>query len=457
MKKIALYILLAAGLSSCKKFLSQEPYNRISVEDIFKDFEGARTVLVGCYDAFKSINYYMRDFYVFPEVTGGNIRYARSTSLVLQQSYQFENSPANNDLSDFFKVGYNLLYRCNTIIENVERVQDADTFKTNRMLADAYLMRALVHFDLVRVFAQAPGFSNGANHPGIIIRPQNTAIIEPQGTPVAVNAVYELIFRDCERAIPLYNNSVDIYNAGNARTYLSADAARALLVRAHLYNKNWTEVISYANQLITGNRYPLLFNSGYVNAWRGKNVLSESVFELAYGIRTGGSLGDFYNPLRDAGYLAATTDLLNLFAPGDVRGQSTMFVPAVKEGTTRYFTRKYQGANDSANNIRLFRISEVYLSRAEAYAENGNLTAALQDLNLIRRRANPSVTDFTSTEAADVLREILAERRRELCFEGHLFFDLSRRGNSVVRQDCTGTFCQLNYPNERFAVPFPVF
>lgn len=457
MKRFVIILLLFSTLISCKKFLEQEPYNRLSVNDIFKDFEGARTVLVGCYDALKGINYYMRDFYIYPEVAGGNIRYARSANLILFQSYQFANSPADNDMADFFKVAYNLLYRCNTIMENIGNVQNTDTLRTNRMLADAYAIRALVHFDLLRVFAQAPGFTSGATHTGIILRPKNTAIIEPQGQPNNVREAIEMIIQDCERALPLYQNSVDIYGAGNSKSYFSADAVRALLVRVHLYSQDWNAVIARSNELINPNRYPLIGNAAYVNAWRGKNVLVESIFELAYGIRAGGSLGDFYNPQRDAGYLAATTDLLQLYEPGDIRGQSTMFVTAVRDGATRFFTRKYQGANDSANNIRVFRISEVLLSRAEALVETGNLTAALDDLNRIRRRANPNAPNFTSTSAAAILDEILRERRRELCFEGHLLFDLSRRGRSVVRTDCIGTACNLTYPDARFAVPFPIF
>jgi hypothetical protein len=178
---------------------------------------------------------------------------------------------------------------------------------------------------------------------------------------------------------------------------------------------------------------------------------------LAYGNRIGGSLGDYYNPIRDLGQLAASDDLLNLFDAGDVRRKESMFISAVKDGKTWFFTKKYLGVNDSANNIRLFRISEVFLSRAEAYAELNNLPGALQDLNRIRKRGNPAATDFTATEQNVVINEILNERRRELSFEGHLFFDLTRKGKGVVRTDCTGLNCILPYPDPRFAIPFPIF
>jgi starch-binding outer membrane protein, SusD/RagB family len=458
MKKITYIILLLTVLSSCKKFLQEEPYNQIALEDIFKDFEGARTVLVGCYDQLKDFNYYLRDISVYPDMAGGNIKHARASSQFQLESYRFQNTDqaSANNLSNFYTSAYNLLYRCNSVIENVNRVQDADNSKKNRMLADAYAIKAMVHFDLVRLFAQAPGFSAGAAHRGIILRKVNTPVIEPTGNPSTVKEVYDQIIEDAEKAIQFYNTSVDIYD-GSAKIWLSGDAVKALLTRVHLYNKNWQQVITYSTQLITPNAYPLISNTAYATAWRGKGLLTESIFELAYGNRIGGSLGDYYNPARDQGQLAATDDLLNMFSSDDVRSKNSMFVSAVKEGKTWFFTKKYQGVNDTANNIRLFRMSEVFLNRAEAYAENNDLVNALLDLNRLRKRADPLAADFVSADKDAIINEILNERRRELCFEGHLFFDLSRSGKSIVRTDCSGSFCNITYPDPRYAVPFPVF
>lgn len=458
MKKTILSFCLLVSLAGCKKFLQEEPYNQISLDDIFKDFEGARTVLVGCYDQLKGTDYYLRDLSVYADITGGNIKHSRASNQFMLETYNFQNNPQSisNNLSNFYTTAYNLLYRCNTIIENISRVTDADSLKKNRMLADAYAMKALVHFDLVRVFAQAPGFTTGAVHTGIIIRKVNTAVIQPQGTPASVKEVYDVIVADAEKAIQLYNNSIDIYN-GDSKVWLSADAVRALLTRVHLYNKNWIQVISHASQLINSNAYPLITNSSYVASWRGKNKLSESIFELAYGNRTGGALGDYYNPISNLGQLATTDDLFNLFDPNDVRSKNSMFISAVKEAKTWFYSKKYLGIGDTANNIRLFRISETILSRAEAFAENNDLTNALVDLNRIRKRGNPAAADFVSSDKNTVINEILNERKRELCFEGHLFFDLSRRGRNILRNDCIGSNCNLTYPDSKYAIPFPVF
>ena len=111
--------------------------------------------------------------------------------------------------------------------------------------------------------------------------------------------------------------------------------------------------------------------------------------------------------------------------------------------------------NDSANNIKVLRSSELYLNRAEAYAESNNLDAALADLNVIRKRANPAAIDFVSTDQQLVIDEILTERRREFCFEAHTFFDLSRKKKNLIRTDCVSAACSFTYPDSRYANIIP--
>jgi hypothetical protein len=260
-----------------------------------------------------------------------------------------------------------------------------------------------------------------------------------------------------DSAIALYNRSVNIYPTGSPKTWLSADAVKAMKARVYLYKDDWTNAIALATELIGSNRYPLMTTNQYVASWSGKNISSESIFELAFGNSTSGGLGDYFNAastLRQQ--FAATTDLLNLYSTGDVRGQNSMFTSRTINGSPFFFNRKYQGMSDSTNNIKVIRASELYLIRAEANAKAGNLTPALADLNVIRRRANPAAANFTSTDPQVVINEILAERRRELSYEGHLFFDLARNKRNLLRMDCSVATCSFTYPNVLYAYPIPV-
>jgi hypothetical protein len=168
------------------------------------------------------------------------------------------------------------------------------------------------------------------------------------------------------------------------------------------------------------------------------------------------AFGENFNTANTTtGYMATSNDLLNLFAPNDVRGRSTMFVQRSISGQQGIYSLKYNGTSDSANNHKLIRISELYLNRAEANAEADNLTAALADLNTIRLRANPASTALPLMPKQEMLDSIFVERRRELCFEGHLFYDVVRKKKNLVRQDCTGSNCTINYPSSLFACPRP--
>ena len=116
---------------------------------------------------------------------------------------------------------------------------------------------------------------------------------------------------------------------------------------------------------------------------------------------------------------------------------------------------------NSFNDVRLFRVAEMYLTRAEATVRNeGDFTSALSDLNALRTQRIANYTDETST--AGLLNRILLERRRELAMEGHRWFDIRRdmdRSNiGVIRgNDCLApaTRCTLEAGNFRFILPIP--
>ncbi len=458
----ALILAVLSTSMGCRKFLETESGNRISIDQIFEDFEGARTTLVGCYDNLKESTYWQRTFTLYPEVTGGNIRFSRSNDPFLLISYNFNNTTlaSQNDMTSFYQIAYNTIYRANNVIAFADKAADASIAQRNRMRADAYTFRALAHFDLVRVFAQPYNFSSGATHAGIALRLTNTAGDEPIPAPNTVAEVYNQIVQDLDSARLLFANSVDIYAGGAAQSWLSADAAAAFLCRVELYRGNHARAEALATALIASNRYALIPNAAYAQSWRrgsSINMDREAIFYLF--ARTDinqASYGDNFNPGNTVfGYMAGSKDLFQLFAANDVRDTSNLFTKRIQSGTTYFYTNKYQGQNDSANNQKLIRMSEIYLNRAEARAKQNNLSGALSDVNTIRARANPQAAPWVINNSSVLVDSILNERRRELCFEGHLFFDLMRNGKSIVRTDCIGSNCNVAYPSPLFACPRP--
>ncbi|MCG8578419.1 MAG: RagB/SusD family nutrient uptake outer membrane protein, partial [Bacteroidales bacterium] len=113
-----------------------------------------------------------------------------------------------------------------------------------------------------------------------------------------------------------------------------------------------------------------------------------------------------------------------------------------------YFTRKFQ----DNPGYPVIRMSEIYLIRAEAAARLGLNEEALSDLRTIQARAGATL----STEADDILEALFIERRKELCFEGHLLFDIARFQKNVVREEgCAAKLCNLSYPSNFYILPIP--
>lgn len=452
---VAFFIIALSSLG-CSKFLETPVQNNVTVDDIFKDFEGARLTVVEMYNSLRGVNYYMRDMYLYADVTGGNIKFSRTSGAVLLQTYNFQNDAGSTDLRNLYTQAYKLIYSANNVLENIGRASNATVQQRNRLVADAYVFRALTHFDLVRIFAQPYTFSNNGAHPGIVLRLRNASVTEPIPDRNTVNEVYAAVLADLDSAIARYANSVNVYVSSSEKIFFSANYANALKARVNLYKEDNAAAVANASSVISNTQYALTTNANYVNSWRGTTNMTESIFEIDCSNIIGTGIGNFFNPFVPSNLnlqMAATTDITNLFQSGDVRGVNTLFTNPVNGFI---YTRKYQGTADSINNIKLMRLSELYLTRAEAQVKQGNITAALADLNIIRLRANPSAVPFSSANLADVLAAILLERRRELCFEGHLFFDIARNKQNLVRTDCASPTCSFSFPNSNFASPIPI-
>ncbi|WP_416437534.1 RagB/SusD family nutrient uptake outer membrane protein [Phnomibacter sp. MR] len=461
-KYISILLLMAIATSGCRKFLEQEPYNRLSVDDIFKDVEGARTTLIGCYDNLKETGHYLRNFGLYADIAGGNIKYGRATVQPFLNTYNFTNTNAVdlNDLAPFYQVAYNTIYRANNILEYINKIADATQPQRNFLMAEAYSLRALSHFDLVRVFAQPYNFTPDASHKGIVYRRQNTGANVVIGEPATVKEVYTQLVSDLDSARLLYKNGASIYAGGNANSYMSYNGATALLCRVMLYMQNWSSANALATELISSNQYGLISNGSYVNSWQraaSPNMDQEAIFLLF--ARTDvnqSSYGENFVPNNtNIGNWVATTDLLNLYEATDVRSTNSMYNAITTSGVTNWYTKKYNGINSTSNNQKIIRISEVWLNRAEARAQADDLTGALSDLNRIRQRGNAAAPALALTNKQQVLDSIFVERRRELCFEGHLLFDIVRQKRNLIRNDCTGANCSIIYPSPLFVVPIP--
>jgi tetratricopeptide (TPR) repeat protein len=461
MKKYTLsFCLLLLSLAACRDFLNREPVDQVSNDEALRNIEGLRTALIGAYEGLSAPDYYRRFMLAYPEFAGGNLRIntrasANITVVTFNNIYQFTNTAQdNNIMTRAYGSIYQAINRSNNIIQALPNITSGTAAERQSILGEALCIRALAHFDALRLYAQAYRFSPDASHIGIAVLRRTPGTLEyPRRS--SVREGYALVIEDLQQAIALL--PIQAPRGGNAKAWWTRYAAQALLARVYLYMGQWQEAFEAADEVLRQGGYQLVGHSSFLEQW-GKpgNNNPEIIFELdlsAVPNIANGTTPQLYGTGNEQPIGVASTDIINLYNTADIRGRDFL-MPT--NGSGDVLSAKFPNTLGNTVNLPLLRLAELYLIRAEAAAELGNETQALSDLNTLRQRANPAAALLNQSGEA-LKAEIQLERRRELAFEGHLLFDLTRRGQSLFRNDCNSTItrCNINYPSTLFVLPIP--
>ena len=465
-KKIIITILAITSftVTSCKKFLETEPFNQTGKNTLFETVEGAKMAMSGVYN--RTLEYYKQDFAMYGDVTSDNLLRNPKTVTMLNQ-FNFQNSTSDDALAvgDIWLNIYATLNNTNNIIAALPGLKSKFPEQVNTLdsiSGQALALRALFHFDLCRVYAQSYNFTSNAAHDGIpiVLKTPSPGQLIPRNT---VKEVYDQIITDLTNALPLLQKHAN----ATAQTGMSYQAALALLSRVYLYKQDWTQCLNYANMVIADKRYQLADPEGYLDAFlvtRPHNQTGTKV-EVIFQLTSAGlpndntAIATIFSSA--AAEYSASAKLRNLFDSDDIR-LTTMFNVSIKPDDTnfgKYITKKYADGVISAVTppaIQVVRLSEVYLNRAEALYNLQRYSEAAADVQLISRRAHPDRPITVTATGTELGRQIADERNRELCFENHRFFDLSRHKENITRgADCNANTCLLIYPNNKFVLPIP--
>lgn len=462
MKLYTTLILLFTMLtfSSCEKLLDKEPTDKVSIEDLFKDVAGAKTALAGAYSSLLSSSHYQLNSMVYQDLLGGNIKYSQLVTMRLDGIYNAVQSASDSQMSATYTQLYNEINNVNNILQYTPSAEGKTSDKV-RIVAEAKCLRALLHFDLLRTFSRPYNYTANGSHPGIVINLTPRLVGDLSAARSTAADSYKAVITDLEEAISSFDaTNVGTLANGYKQNYFTVSSAKALLAKVYLYANNWDKAYALADEVIKSNQYTLLTGAAYVSSWAGRVPSSESIFEIPVeATASGTSLGSYYS-LADNTYrqYAATNDLLGLYSNTDVRRSSSLFTSMTINGNLFYFTLKYATGGTTATPVKLLRLSEVYLIRAEAAAEKAtpDFTVANADLNVIAKRADAAAATVNYTDKTILINAIMLQRRKELAFEGNLLFDLMRKKTAVTRTDCTaGAACNLAADDYRLVMPFP--
>ncbi len=452
MKKINIFLvgILLIGFSSCNKdFLDFPPTNQTNAETSIETAADAKVMMAGLMRNMTSSSYYGRDFIMYADAKGGDLTvYSRGRGL--DGLYSFDHSPTVGSYSGFWNQIYFCIRQVNNLLENIEKLQVAGSLENfDNVKGQALTARAMMYFDLVRLYGKTYLHEKSAfGVPNIT----KTLDAYAQSLRATVEENYTQILKDLTDATPLLAKA-------KANGFINYYANAAMLARVNLNMGKNSEALTAAQEVINTTAYSLYSNSNWVSSWTTA-FGSESIFEL--GIYP--SEGDLGNSslsmyLRRKGhgnsnalgfFMASDYFLDRLKAdPNDVRWG----VMSNDEISSSHMGASYKYSGDvaikgdgkttpTAVNIKVIRLSEMYLIAAEA-ALPTDKTLAAGYLNKIRSRA-PNLAP--ATEATINIDMILEERSRELFTEGHRYFDLLRLNKTITFNDELGGVPIANRP-----------
>ncbi len=442
--------LLGFSFSSCSDFLEQNPQTDLSENDFYKTADDILSAVNGAYSSLQEGDIY-GNWYVFGEIPSDNTRNQLSGSVTTQNEFdQFYIDTQNSMIASFWKAAYKVINRTNTVLGRIDGIE-INAELANRYKLECKFIRALMYFNLVRVYGDVPLVLKE-----ISISESYDILREPKEN------VYNQIIDDLKEAQGL---PVSYSTAEDGRA--TQGAAKALLADVYMTLHKYAEAETILAEIINSGRYSLLENTpGSLNIDGYKNVFSpvnhnskEGIFEIQFlkgGYGEGSNYANNFAPENSGTNVVAVggtggnnipeMDIYNAYEEGDLRRDFSMSLGYYDNRKnnewveSRYVCKfmdvPYQN-NDASNNYPVIRYADVILMYAEALNQNGKTAEACKYLNMTRRRGfgyqttETSPVDLQTTDKAQFALMVEQERRVELAFENHRWFDLIRTGRAV--------------------------
>lgn len=447
--------ILAASLSSCvNDWLDVAPSDGTDADAALTSSSDLAAARTGMYAALKGnsnlVDYYGQQFFVYGDVHAGddyqynNIGGSNRASFYYDMNYQtaseFSSSTSSSNVA--WKSPYIVIGRANRIIAAAEggALSDAAEAKAtiDQYAAEAKVLRALAHFDLVRIYGKPYTEDQGASL-GV---PLVTGVLESNAKPArsTVAEVYTQVVKDLTEAI-----SSNALATETEPGYVSVWGAKAILSRVYLNMGDYDNALSVAEDIIKNSGAALWTRDQYLKAWdAGTPNESEFLFRLnVSGSTDNNDLNGIGNLQGRDGYkeMVATKKFVDMLSADANDVRNDMFLPATADkevaafGTNKVYLNKLRGQGGNLRNVTIIpiiRLSEVYLTAAECAFRTNDKAKAVEYLNDLVKNRTTSASAL-ATESDITLDRILIERRKELIGEGQRYFDALRNNETITR------------------------
>lgn len=455
MKKIVYNIIIVLAIFSCSD-LEVLPDGVNTADNLFETEDDAEAAVNAVYSSLQTADIYNQFMEAIQSQGTDDAEwgFGRNTSNVNKlQMDKFEFDASSDLILRFWKVHYRNINRANIVIKRVGTMDINQELK-NRFLGEAHFVRALMYFNLVRLYGAVP----------MVTEPTESL----DGLSVArssTDLIYQLIIED----LTFSRNNLPLQYGAENYGRATKGAAIGLLAKVYLTNNQFTEAKNLTEEIINLGIYTLWAN--YIDVFDIANEnIKESIFEIQF-TSTGDAINSvsssfqgFFKPPAQVlppapgefsgfGDNPVTKNHFDIYTDGDERKDvNVLFVSGAPSSIQfPYYVNKYQdpdavSVQDGGNNYYILRYADILLMYAEAINElNGPTIEAYDAFNKVRRRAygfpinSISTADLISGLTKEQFQDSLElERRREFAFEGQRRFDLLRWGklkDAVEAQD----------------------
>lgn len=422
-RKFSLLPVLALGAScclpSCDSYVDLTPLGTLTVDSVYTYYELVANPMR---------SYYPSSFaYLSDDLWPKESKIIGSESTSMDGILFTANEAAERSLlsdNNLYENMYSDILRCNLIIDNVDHVPGSEAIRTLAK-AEARTFRAWNHFIAVCTFAKAYTEATAATDGGVCIMEHYDLEAKPVKSTVA--EVYDFVIAELEAVVPLLEETpFNIYHPSRAYGY-------ALLAQVYLFHRDWEKARIAALEALRLNSslvdYNEINDNGGIARYRvyadANNPEVLSYMWLASGWTA--EAATYYN------YGVISPELVNLFEPNDLR-YSLFFRQSGSTISLYYDAGSGAAIWTPATTTARFcymavgmRTAEVYLTLAEAYARQGDIASATDYVNRLRSKRLTGVSAIAQPDSQQAMMEqIILERRKELLFGFHRFFDLKR-------------------------------
>lgn len=504
--RIMTLLLSVLSLGACSSWLDIEPEGEVTSKKLFGTGDGYRTVISGIYRAMSGSNLYgvqlqfgLLDCVSQQYTWSWDYSMGSSTTNIYKEAkaYNYANTALKKAIEAIWLDGYNVVANANNLIQNLEK-ENGDKFaggemERNMIMGEAYACRALMHFDLCRMFAPAPIEKESGNYLPYVDEYPN---IQPMSidVPTFLNKVVD----DLKKALELtaeFDTSplgISVNSSANARFFGQLDygmegyqkertlddfylgrgyrlnhyAIMALLARVYQYMGQDQQAFDYAKQLMelkalgtAGSSYDMFSNDDHGSLWtelensNDTKVRSNLIFALynenayvEYGISsyfkkkvTDNNAGQWFVLDLTNQEIFNNPDTGADEREGDLRGSRQLFSPEYSSFSSNsdFISAKWYPSETedirkkNLQVVPVIRATEMRYIMAEHYARQGDWENAYSILNEIRMNRNLYEPLTVKNDLDGFLADMVRDAQREWISEGQLFYLYKRLGTTI--------------------------